>query len=201
MNSKASFDSLTVSAQLSTIVGPVSIWEVHLFSYLACLLSLYNGSPPSDWGYRFAATEYGSPYSYDLDVAIAQGVQSGFLEARDHLISVSEAGAQELEALSTLSELQKRLIYLEPACSSALAMPVGFVRAAVHRDSTVGAVAKLEAGRNLLEDISLIQIQDQFALVRSALGEPQRDFLSPAITWIMYFSQEDMVDSVPQYAN
>jgi hypothetical protein len=78
-------------------------------------------------------------------------------------------------------------------------MPVGFVRAAVHRDSTVGAVAKLEAGRNLLEDMSLIQVQDQLDLVRSALGEPQREFLSPAITWIAYFSQEDMLDSVAQY--
>ena len=201
MNSKASFDSLAVSAQLSTIVGPVSIWEVQLFSYLACLLSLYSGSPPSDWGYRFTATEYGSPYSYDLDVAITRSVQFGFLETRDHLISISGAGAQELEALSTLSELQKRWVYLEPACSSALAMPVGFVRAAVHRDSTVGAVAKLETGRSLLEDMSLIQVQDQFAFVRSALGEPQRDFLSPAITWIAYFSQEELLDSVAQYAN
>lgn len=199
MNSKASFDTLAVSVQLFNIVGPISSWEVHLFSYLACLMSLYDGNPPSDWGYRFAATESGSPYSYDLDVAIEQGIQFGFLEYRDHLISVSESGAQELDALSTLSELQKRMVYLEPACSSALAMPVGFVRAAVHRDATISSVARLETSRCLLEDMSLIQVQDQLDLVRSALGEPQREFLSPAITWIAYFSQEDMLDSVAQY--
>ena len=201
MNSKASFDSLAVSAQLSNIVGLISRWDVHLFSYLACLVSLYDGNPPSDWGYRFAATESGSPYSYDLDVAIELSIQFGFLEYRDHLISVSESGAQELDALSSLSELQKRMAYLEPACSSALAMPVGFVRAAVHRDATVSSVAKLETGRNLLEDMSLIQVQDQLDWVRTAFGEPQRDFLSPAITWIVHFSQEDMRDSVAEYVH
>ena len=198
MNSKASFDSLAITAHLTGVIGPVTRWEINLFSYLACLMSLYRGNPPTDWGYQFAATGSGSPFSFELDTAIDQGIQFGFLEEQDYLISVSHRGREELNILSTLSELYKRLAFVEPACSSTLAMPVGFVRAAVQKDSSVRSATSLRINRNLLEDWSLIQVQDQLGLVRSALGSTPVDLLSPAITWILHFSTEDLLESTAE---
>ena len=194
MNSKASFDSLAIVAHLSGAIGPTTRWEIQLFSYLACLMSLYRGNPPTDWGYQFAATESGSPFSFELDTAIDQSIQFGFLEEQHNLISVSRKGGEELNVLYTLSEFYKRLEFIEPACSSTLAMPVGFVRAAVHKDSSVRAATSLRINRNLLQDWSLIQVQEQLGLVRSSLGSTRGDLLSPAITWILRFSREDLLE-------
>lgn len=201
MNSRASFDTLAITARLSAIVGPVSQGEVHLFGYLSCLIYLYKGNPSSGWGYPFLAAMSGAPFSADLDQAIALAIQIGFLEDRNRFLSITALGSAELSAISSLTEFNKRVAYIEPACSSALAMPLGLVRAAVHQVPSIASSSKLQTNRNLLDQLSLLQVQEQFSAVRSALGDVQEDLLSPAITWIMYYSQRDLLNSSADYDN
>ena len=192
MNSHASFDTLAVTFQLSAAVGPVTRGEVYLFSYMACLLFLYEGNPLNDWRYPFTATESGAPYSIDLDRAIVDYVQMGFLEDLNGYLSVGDTGATEFGNLSSLSAFQARLHYIEPACSSALAIPVGLVRAAVHQDPNIFSSRNLQTSRHLLDHTSLSQLHEQFEAIRSTLGTNQIDLLSPAVTWVMYSSQRDL---------
>lgn len=192
MNDKASFDSLAIPSILDAAIGPATSGEIHLFSYLACLLYLYRGNPLADWGYDFTATESGAPYSYDVDQAISFYSQVGFLKIDEELVSLTQEGREELVNLSTLSTLQTRLAFLEPACSSALAVPVGLVRAAVHLDINVSSAVELQSSRHLFDRTSMAQLYEQFDALRSVLGPDQSDLLSPAVTWATYFGLQDL---------
>ena len=190
MNSRAFFDSLAITSQLGTAIGPVTPGEVHLYCYLACLMFLYRGHPISDWGYAFAATESGAPFSFALDTAIDSYARVGFFEHLDGLMSVTESGMQEYQDLSSMETLDARLAFLEPACSSALAVPVGLVRAAVHVDSNISSSINLKANRHLFDTTSLSQLEEQFQALRAVLGDEHGDLLSPLVTWVSYFSQQ-----------
>ena len=52
-SSSASFDLLFVAEELSLKLGTATVGEIHLFSYLGCLLSLFEGQPVADLGYSF----------------------------------------------------------------------------------------------------------------------------------------------------
>lgn len=190
MNSRAFFDSLATTSNLGTAIGPVTPGEVHLFCYLACLMFLYRGHSISDWGYEFAATESGAPFSFELDRAIDSYSRVGFLEHLNGLMSLTDAGVQEYQDLSSMSTLNTRLAFLEPACSSALAVPVGLVRAAVHLDSNISSSINLKSSRHLFDTTSLIQFDEQFQALRTVLGDEQGDLLSPIVTWVSYFSRQ-----------
>ena len=66
----ACFDCLALGAQLERHLGDSTEPELHMFSYLGCLLSLYAGRMVSEWGYRFVCTPDGAPYSPDLSYAL-----------------------------------------------------------------------------------------------------------------------------------
>ena len=194
MNSRASYDLLAISAHLSPIVNRISPAEVHLYAYLSFILYLYNDNPSDDWGYPFAATVLGSPYSADLNEAIEISTRAGLIDARDRLLTISESGSRELELLSTLSQFQRRLEFIEAACSSVLAMPMGLMRAAVNQIPTMKSSRQLQASRYLVDDAALVHLQHQIGSIRDALGSMSEDLLTPAITWIMHFGQQDLID-------
>jgi hypothetical protein len=63
------FDCLAIAVGTPRSVAPLSVQELHLFSYLACLLALFEGRPVADWGYRFALTSKGYPFSAEFEAA------------------------------------------------------------------------------------------------------------------------------------
>ena len=70
LNPEATFDCLLVAERLRREAGTFTAPELHLFSYLGCLLWLYRGNIAADWGYSFVGTELGAPFSLDIDYAL-----------------------------------------------------------------------------------------------------------------------------------
>jgi len=62
LNPDATFDCLYVANHLQVKQLSISPQEIHLFTYLACLLWLYKERVVSDWGYDFVGTELGAPF-------------------------------------------------------------------------------------------------------------------------------------------
>ena len=193
MNSRTSFDLLAIAKYLSAIVGKISPGEVHLFAYLSYVLYLYQGNPSNDWGYSFVATNLGAPYSADLNRAIETAIRAGLVDEKNRLLTISNIGNKEFEMLSSLSEFHRRLSYIEATCSSVLAAPIGLVRSAVYQIPTMKSSRQLHSNRHLADETSLVHLQHQISDVRAALRYEPEDLLTPAVTWIMYFSQQDLL--------
>jgi hypothetical protein len=67
---EAFFDSLSISHKLGDILKDFKIEEIHLFSYFASILFLYNGNSLADWKYKFILDGKGYPFSDYLNEAI-----------------------------------------------------------------------------------------------------------------------------------
>ena len=94
MRIEAAFDSLTIASQLEGIDLQPTRGEIHLLAYLASLLSLYarGGEGASDWGYSFAATPGGTPFSDSLHVEIDDLMSRGALTSAGTAIQLTQAG-------------------------------------------------------------------------------------------------------------
>ncbi|HTB11088.1 MAG TPA: hypothetical protein VK752_05945 [Bryobacteraceae bacterium] len=182
----AAFDSLYIAAALKTNVQYPVIAEVHVLAYLAVLLSLYRGQPVSDWGYGFAGTRDGSPFSPEIDGAIRALTGTGLLRSSEGRIGITESGTAELSALTDFSQNRERVFYLEPACSSTLTMPVGVIRHALAQEPTLKPTSRLVTTRPLLDGPYMSKLYDQFEALGRTVGVEHHDLLIPATVWLGY---------------
>ena len=112
VNPYAYFDSLSISHRLQENLGNIVTAEIYLFSYLACILSLYRRRPISDWQYKLSITEYGFPYSVDLDNATKMLEETGNLAKEGSFLVVTEKGNKEYEMLCDLSQNVEREVFI-----------------------------------------------------------------------------------------
>jgi hypothetical protein len=194
----AAFDSLYIASALSVNTRPAVVAEVHVFAYLACLLSLYRGHPVSDWGYGFAGTRDGSPFSPEIEEAARALAATGCLQLSEGHIRITDPGLAELSTLQQLSQNRERMEYLEPALSSALTMPVGVIRYAISQEPTLKPTGRLATTRSLLEGPYLPKLYEQFATLGRTVGVEHKDLLIPATVWLGYLwraseMQDDLI--------
>lgn len=194
MTACASFDALSLAHYLEPSVGTVARGELHLFGYLACVLFLVRENPAAEWQYEFSATEYGAPFSPQLDDAIVAYEREGLFERQGTMLGLTDRGRAERGLLRRLSNFSEREEYLEPACASALAMPVGLVRRAISKDPQVAAARHLGSNRPLLDETALETLYAYFAALRAAVQEYEHDLLAPAVVWLSYLSTVSEAD-------
>jgi hypothetical protein len=180
----AAFDSLAICRELSARFKGAAESEVHLFAYLACLLSLYRGWPVSSWGYGFAGTKEGAPFSKELDAAISALDRLGYLERHEGLFILGVEGEKLREELLQIASNRKRLEFLVGACSATTVMPLGLVREALSRSPDLSSVAAGEHTRALLDKPSIALLHEHFAMLSEAIGIQIEDLIVPAATWL-----------------
>jgi hypothetical protein len=191
MNPAATFDVLAIHGHLRRSIGATSRSELHLFAYLGCLLSLYDRRPASEWRYSFVATQFGAPFSADLDDAFREALLDGVIaaDANPELSQLTAEGDEELADLSTLLTLKARDRHLEAACATSLMLPISMTREAVVSDSRIRSSLALQTTRALLTSDWYADIHSQFDALRSAVGDASIDLLAPAVVWVRYFGE------------
>ena len=181
---EAYFDNLVLVGDAPASVLPISIVELHLYSYLGCILALFRGEPIGDWGYGYSVTSDGFPFSAELEDSRRLLAEAGLLE-------VDEAGlmrpntdllADELKTVLSLSSWEGRRSYLRTATECALALPVGSIRYAINQTPGVLPSLQLKQRRRLLDDDDISLLYEEYKVVRSVVGESNA--LSPAVIWL-----------------
>ncbi len=185
---EAIFDTLYIGSKIESKLDDFSLYEVQFFSYLSCLLSLYDGNPVSFWEYSFVKAQLGSPYSVDIK------------EARDFLKSkvsveqttegyskLTDKGRNEIDFYLTLYAFKQRVKYLDAACKSLSLIPVGYIKKAIQNEPVL-KTARTSISRKFLLDESSPATQalyEQFGTLKEALIDRNyKDLLIPAIVWI-----------------
>lgn len=190
VNPYACFDSLSICRRLQHNLGNAAIAEVYLFSYLSCLLSLFKQHPVSSWQYRFSITENGYPYSTDLDNALKILMDSGLLETDEpQYIKLTEEGSETYKSLSSLEQNSQREPFIEGACSTVLAMPVGLIRRSLSSEPEIRGALELSQSRMLLSTAGLDSLYDQFSELSAVIGIDIKELMVPAIVWLEYLAE------------
>ena len=187
---RAYYDALHLCSQLQAFLKSVARAEVHLFAYLGSLLAAYRGQVPGDWGYGFAVTPDGYPFSGDLDSSLDLLVRRGRLLAdEDGYLRTSSYGSLELQALGTLSTMRANTVFLEGACGAALVMPVGIIREALGREWDLQRVPDVSQAELLPTQIGSELRREHFSALRHALPSDPGDLMIPAVVWLSYLSE------------
>lgn len=189
LNPDATFDSLFLADRLQREAGSFSVPELHLFAYLACLLSLYRRNAVTDWGYSFVGTELGAPFSQDIDDAVKLLMDRGFLVRSQERMSMSSIATESLEEFGRLALNQDRVACLGAASGSIAAFSIGMVGSALSQEPDLKRARTTPLNRLLLEDSAREQLYAQFDGLRKSLGnyavhDESDDLRMPAVLWL-----------------
>ena len=201
LNHYAYFDTLAICSYLQKSLEKVSFVEIHLFSYLACLLSLYKGQSVSDWDYDFAIIkEQGYPYSSDLDNAIHELIRKGNLIEKDLYIELTDWGQNAYDSFKEFSLYSIRGPFIDGACSSLLALPVGSIRHAIYQQPYIKGAITLSQSRSLLTDADagLDALYEQFSALSKAISINVEDLMVPSVVWITYLLEIQNTQEEPE---
>ena len=191
----AAYDCLTITSLLQELDSSPTKGEIHLLAYLASLLSVYarRGEGASDWGYSFAATSVGAPFSEDLGVKIEELLSGGALTVAGTTIGLSQEGNKLQRNLSVLGLTKDRMVYLDSAIATIIAIPIGLVRAAFARDPVISLVAEHKHSRILASGSALARLYIQFDSVADVLGSSRRSLLAASVLWLTYQAEQKSV--------
>jgi hypothetical protein len=193
LNPTATFDCLFLVHRLQCRLASIAVPEIHLFAYLACLLWMFRQRPVSDWEYSFVGTELGAPFSRDIDEALKELLDRGYLRREPgYGVRWTRHVKDTLRELLALSLYQDRRECLEAACSSIAAFSVGMVNAALANEPDLSRSKALPSTRQLLEESATSQLYIQFEALRIALSGRTADLRLPAVVWLsaLYRSQD-----------
>lgn len=190
LNPVATFDALCLGRRLQRQNGGFAHADVQLLAYLGCLLSLYQSKPLSDWGYTFVGTELGAPFSADLDAAMRYLQHTNCFNGPLEQLQMTDSAESWLSAIWDQQLYLQRRDCLLAAGSTTLSFPIGAVRDALDAETELNRVKQINATRPLLEESSLAQIYEQFAVLRGSLDKEYADLRLPALVWLTALYEE-----------
>jgi hypothetical protein len=196
MKSEAVCDSLFIGKKLQQKMDDFSESEIQFFSYLACLLSLYDGKTVDQWKCTFIKSSYGSPYSSDISLALEtlnsnQSIQKS--EGTEGYYNISSKGDKAITFYQSLSTYAWRIPYLDAACNSISLIPFGTIKEALNSEPVLRSANNSTTRKNLLENNSPAtkSLHNQFALLKIALENKYSDLIIPAIVWLESLKQSN----------
>lgn len=175
--------------------------EPHLFGYLACVMSIYDGRDPSWWGYSFTTTRAGAPFAEDLAEALPLAVGAGLVVQEGSVISLTTAGESDAGSLRRLPSMASRLVYLRAATNAALALPLPTITEAVSSEPQLAQAVRLGQARALFDENGLALLRPHLDGLRdlhgaSAASDPVADLSVRGILWLSYLVGRGKAPSV-----
>jgi len=178
-------DLITLFGVMPKSLFPVSLVEAHLYCYLGNVIAVSNGLVHSEWGYSFAVSSIGFPYSGDLHRAAKNLVsRSVLVEDGVYLQSGGTALEDQFCRVSSLGEAKRRLPWLEATTRCALNLPKGAIRSAIHSSPGFPTSVHGNSAVPLMQDLDASTILDEFGEIREMLGGESIGLLKPAILWL-----------------
>jgi hypothetical protein len=194
IQSNAVFDTLFLGSQLQNRLSDFSNYELQIFSYLSCLLSLYEGEPVAFWGYTFIKNDLGSPYSREINDSIEALIAKGSIIRSDrNFLKVSDGGLIELEIYSSFHSNVSRIKFLQAACDSINLISYGTVKDSISKEPILKSAGQQDNRRLLIDNESpaFSVLYDQFEMLKIALENKFSNLVMPAIVWLKYLDNNN----------
>jgi hypothetical protein len=169
---------------------PVGDGEIHLFAYLACLLSLYRLQPTAAWGYVFVRTDSGLPFSDSIALAAKALAPGGLVEvSSDEGYLITARGRAALHQFGTLGLMRERVEFIQAACDAAITIPPTTIRRALSAEPGLTMAANRSLYTSLGSEGAREALYEQFKILHRVLGFDVASLLIPAMAWLTYLSE------------
>lgn len=200
--SVAVFDALAVTVGLEQSAAGAALSEVHFFSYLACLISVYDGQSPAQWRYGFSSTTSGAPFAPELADAVDQAIAAGLVgESETGAMRATEDARSAVARLSEFGLYRSRARYIDSATRCCWVMPPPLITESISREPQLENAIVLKQRRLLLDDTGVDMLRPHFVGLRQALSEAgvdssHVDLLVPTLTWLAYLGRDVAAQAV-----
>lgn len=186
VNSSATFDVLFIANSTKHSYPDLSFYELNFLSYFACLMSLYDGNPTTEWEYSFYKNEDGVPVSSAIADSVKVLSDSGEMSDKSKFYGILPRGELSLEYYRGFSLFEKRIKYLEAACDCLLTDSIVSLSLVLSLDPVIteSAVHSLKC-LNSDQNSTLVALHEQFATIQKVVGL-QHELFVPAHLWIQY---------------
>lgn len=188
MNPEAHFDCLHIAAELDAPLGGVTRLEIQRIAFLSCLLSIYTAHPVSDWGYKFANTGTGLPFSNHLVGAGDFLIATAALRDNGDRLQITSHGKNLLARLSQLQSMAPRIPCVNAAAASLLAVPNSVMADGLQQEPTTVASQLRDSPTMLLDAPHLQTLHNHFDALAAVIPRGNKDLLSPAVLWLSYMA-------------
>lgn len=184
--SVAQSDILFLFGSMPLSLLPLTIAEIHLYTYLANLIALNKGFSINDWGYRFAVTKDGFPFSESLRLAFYNLVDRSILIQgnRGVYFPSDQFFKTEYDLVTSLKMSNQRRDCVETAAHCVLNLPAGTVRSAINESPGVLMAIRNRQVTTLLKETDLSLIYAEFDEVKKIISGNVDDLLQPAVLWL-----------------
>jgi hypothetical protein len=189
-NPEAFYDALLVLSELAPSLNGVSRLEVQRTAYLACLLALLRGRPLSEWGYRFARTEFGTPFAAGINDALEFLLSSGMVSYQGGRFYLGPHSGRLEHFLGGLASFSGRNEFLEAACGSVLAVPPAVFSEGLDNEPTVQSALHRAQGGGLLEGPAMQLLYEHFRGLAATIDVQRSDLLTPSMIWLSYVANQ-----------
>lgn len=186
---QAAYDVLSITRRLEQAFDGVTRAEIHLLSYVACLLAIYRRRPAAEWGYSFIRSQWGAPFSVEIEDALVMLTVGGLVRFRGEALVMTTSGRKTIEFLDSMVEHGWRIQYLDGACASALAMSAGIIRNAIRQEPGLRRASVHHEPRTLLGPGEDAALYEQFSMLSSVVSVEVSDLMVPSVLWLSYLSE------------
>jgi hypothetical protein len=188
----ATFDALALTSLLR-VSGPATDVDLHVFAYLACLMSMYHGQPAAAWGYQFSAVPPTLPYSTAIAQATDLALDAGLLSTEENLrarfLAPTAKGERLFGSMRVLTVFRDRPKYLEASTATALLHTLPGVVNSVVSEPELTQSINIDVPRLLLGRRMSQALYSQFQDLSKALGDVESDLLVPASVYVRFLEQ------------
>jgi hypothetical protein len=197
---EAFFDCLQIASKLGDPMNGVSRMDLQRIAFLSCLLSIYQAKPVSDWGYRFANTGCGTPYSDQLNDAVVRLTGDARLQEVNDRFQITASGKALLNVLTGHTSIIGRSACVDAACASMLAVPLSTMAIGLDQEPTVAASHLRTGATLLLEEPYLHLLHKHFQVLAKVLSPSATDLFSPSVLWLSYMSETKLSERTETFA-
>jgi len=186
---EAYYDSLSISKKLGDTLENFRQEEIHLFSYFSSILFLYNKNPVANWKYKFILDANGYPFSDELDTAIKRHILNGIIKKGNNFLEFTARGSNEFQKFLSMNDLSKREKYIHASCTTNIVLPYSKTIRALLNDPEIRNKKKTASKLDLNTEMAY----QYFSELSTAIGVSTDDLIIPAVTWINYIAQQNII--------
>lgn len=189
----ARVDAAAIADALAISVGGASRSDLHLFAYLASMVSSQEGTAPSSWGYPFAGTSNGLPFAEALDYAIDRMVADGDLVDGIDGFGLSDWMRIRLDAAETGPSYGSRVQLIQDVANVAVFRALPSIGRAIREEPQLARSADIGAVRLIDESELASTLMRLMLAVRSQLPEDYPPS-APAMLWLDAWAAKSATD-------
>lgn len=195
MNDYAVYDTLFLINRLErNFMHFPKVESINFFSYLSCLISIFDRRPYSDWGYKFHLTS-GEISSIDILTSIDYLANKGLIsyETIERGYKLSSSGKRFFELIEEQRKYSERKSYLKGSADLTVISEEKILIDGIYANDDISVPNSRSAAKPVLSELAQHDMYTSLNSISTSIGIKSDDIIMSTLLWINYKAKENSI--------